>query len=312
MPIDLFRKLVWLVLGLTAATTSATLALAQEQLPWGRVERPRVVTPDDRAPEYDEQRAPRAPFDRDYAQQQSGGASRVYPDARDRRSYDDEEAPPARDYRPAERVRPYYDDRGGGDRAPDRGYGQPYEPARPGYADPRYDDRGPYARGDHSPDRTYSSSEIAAAGHRFFGRVSSGLASVIEYAFQRGGRPNGYILGEEAGGAFVAGLRYGEGVLHLKDGTTQKVYWQGPSLGYDFGAEGSKTMILVYNLQYPGQIYSTFGGVDGSAYLVGGVGITFQKNNEVTLAPIRSGVGLRLGANLGYLKYTRTPTWNPF
>ena len=160
--------------------------------------------------------------------------------------------------------------------------------------------------------RTYEMGEITAAGHRFFGSVSQDLASVIEYAFRRSGRPNGYILGEEGGGAFVAGLRYGEGVLYTKDAGERRVYWQGPSIGYDFGAEGSRTMILVYNLRHPDDIYANFGGLSGSAYLVGGVGITYLTDGKVTTAPIRSGLGLRLGANVGYLKYTQTPTWNPF
>lgn len=163
-----------------------------------------------------------------------------------------------------------------------------------------------------SSDQTYSNDEIMAAGHRFFGRVSTGLAQIIEYAFQKAGRPNGYILGQEAGGAFIAGLRYGEGTLYTKNAGEHKVFWQGPSIGYDFGAEGSRTMILVYNLRTVDDIYATYGGVDGSAYFIGGVGVTFQKHNHVTLAPIRSGIGLRLGANIGYLKYTRQPTWNPF
>ena len=150
------------------------------------------------------------------------------------------------------------------------------------------------------------------AGHGFFGSVSKGLASVVEYVFQKAGRPNGYILGEDAGGAFIAGLRYGEGTLYTKDAGVHKVFWQGPSIGYDFGAEGSKTMVLVYNLRDPSQIYHRFGGVQGSAYLIGGVGVQFQKYGDVSLAPIRSGIGLRLGANIGYLKYTRAPTWNPF
>ena len=139
-----------------------------------------------------------------------------------------------------------------------------------------------------------------------------GFAHVVEYTFQRAGKPNGYILGEEAGGAFIAGLRYGEGTLYTKDAGSFKVYWQGPSLGYDFGAEGSKTMVLVYDLRSPGEIFSTYPGVDGSAYLIGGVGVTFLARDHVVLAPIRSGIGLRLGANVGYLKYTREPTWNPF
>ncbi len=161
-------------------------------------------------------------------------------------------------------------------------------------------------------DRTYSSEEIVDAGHRFFGGVSKELAKVVEYAFSKQGRPNGYILGEEAGGAVIAGPRYGEGRLYSKSFGVHRIYWQGPSFGYDFGAEGSKTLFLVYNLEDVNQIYNRFAGVDGSAYLVGGAGVTFQTYDDVVLAPIRSGVGLRLGANVGYLKYTRTPTWNPF
>ncbi len=178
--------------------------------------------------------------------------------------------------------------------------GQTYVAAR-GYASERLDG----ADG-------FSPEEIKSAGHRFFGKVSSGFASAVEYTFQKSGRPNGYIVGEEAGGAFVAGLRYGEGTLHTSNGGQYRVFWQGPSLGYDFGAEGSKTMVLVYNLSDPSQIYNRFAGIDGSAYLVGGVGVTYLARDDVVVAPIRSGVGLRLGANVGYLKYTRLPTWNPF
>ena len=181
------------------------------------------------------------------------------------------------------------------------GPGTPYEPQNGGTANSASGQGG-----------TFSPDEIKGAGHRFFGRVSMEFAQVVEYAFQRAGRPNGYILGEEAGGAIVAGLRYGEGTLYTKDAGNHKVFWQGPSLGYDFGAEGSKTMVLVYDLKSPGEIFMTYPGVDGSAYLIGGVGVTFLKRDHITLAPIRSGVGLRLGANIGYLKYTREPTWNPF
>gem|GEM_PF-101245 len=178
---------------------------------------------------------------------------------------------------------------------------------------PRYDSQGPYDQSyDRGPSGSYSMDEIVQSGGNFFGSVSKGLASVIEYAFKRSGRPNGYILGEGAGGAFIAGLRYGEGTLYTKTAGRHKVYWQGPSIGYDAGAEGSKTMVLVYNLHRPSEIYHRFGGVSGSAYFVGGVGINFQKRHDVLLAPIRAGVGLRLGANIGYLKYTRRPTWNPF
>jgi hypothetical protein len=196
-------------------------------------------------------------------------------------------------------------------------YGMPYrrEPYERDYGPPplQPDDYvPPPGRSGEPTDGTYSRNEILGTGHRFFGSVSQGLASVVEHAFQKAGRPNGYILGEDAGGAFIAGLRYGEGVLYTKDAGHQKVYWQGPSLGYDFGGEGSKTMVLVYNLRHPSEIYNRFGGVQGSAYFVGGVGIQFQAYGDVILALIRSGVGLRLGANVGYLKYTRTPTWNPF
>ena len=209
---------------------------------------------------------------------------------------------------------------------PRQTYGEPYTPA-PGQAsnDPPYRGYGPPTseRGygpppgpgrydDDAADGSYSSREILQAGHGFFGSVSKGLASVVEYAFQQQGRPNGYILGQDAGGAFVAGLRYGEGMLYTKDAGTHRVYWQGPSIGYDAGAEGSKVMVLVYNLRDPEDIHQRFGGVDGSAYLVGGVGLTFLKNGPIIVAPIRSGVGLRFGANIGYLKYTSRPTWNPF
>lgn len=192
--------------------------------------------------------------------------------------------------------------------------GDAYDPGtQPGYVSPAPDYT--YTPPPANPpvdDGGFTIQEINAAGHRFFGSISGGLASVIEYAFKNQGRPNGYILGEEGGGAFVAGLRYGEGTLYTRDAGTHKVYWQGPSLGYDFGAEGSKTMILVYNLHGPSDIFQTFSGVGGQAYLVGGVGITYLSNGRVTLAPIRSGIGLRLGANVGYLKYTPNPTWNPF
>lgn len=167
-------------------------------------------------------------------------------------------------------------------------------------------------RDENVTDREYSSNEITRAGHSFFGSISVGMAKVIEHAFKSKGRPNGYILGEEASGAIIAGLRYGEGTLYTKDTGAHKVYWQGPSVGYDLGASGSKTMILVYNLYSPDDIYRTFGGVAGSAYFIGGVGVTFMQRDHVSLAPIRSGLGFRVGANVGYLKYTRRPTWNPF
>jgi hypothetical protein len=157
----------------------------------------------------------------------------------------------------------------------------------------------------------FSSSEIVNAGHNFFGTVSRGLAQVVEKAVSQWGLPNGYVLGEEAGGAFVAGLRYGEGILYTKNAGDMKVYWQGPSIGFDAGGEGARTMMLVYNLPNTASIYERFGGVDGSAYFIGGFGMTALTANNIVLVPIRSGVGLRLGANIGYLKFTPKPTWNP-
>ena len=158
----------------------------------------------------------------------------------------------------------------------------------------------------------FSTQEIVDKGHRFFGTVSRELASVVEKATSQWGQPNGYILGEEGGGAFIAGLRYGEGSLYTKNAGDLRVYWQGPSLGFDWGGDAARTMMLVYNLPSTGAIYQRFAGVDGSAYLVGGFGMTALTANNIVVVPIRSGVGLRLGASVSYLKFTPTPTWNPF
>jgi hypothetical protein len=119
-------------------------------------------------------------------------------------------------------------------------------------------------------------------------------------------------LGQEGGGAFIGGLRYGEGVLYTKNAGDLRVYWQGPTLGWDVGGEGARTMMLVYNLPSTRAVYQRFAGIDGSAYLVGGVGMTALTANRIVVVPIRSGVGLRLGANVGYLKFTSEATWNPF
>ena len=162
----------------------------------------------------------------------------------------------------------------------------------------------------HGGDR-FTVQELVASGHTFFGSVSRGLAQVIEKAVSQWGLPNGYVLGEDAGGAFVAGLRYGDGVLYTKNAGDLKVYWQGPSVGWDFGGDGARTMMLVYNLPATEAIYERFGGVAGSAYFVAGFGMTALTNANVVVVPIRSGVGLRLGANVGYLKFTPKPTWNP-
>jgi hypothetical protein len=163
-----------------------------------------------------------------------------------------------------------------------------------------------------APSSQYSSNEIIEAGHHFFGDVSRGLAGVVEKAASQWGLPNGYVLGEEAGGAFVGGLRYGDGTLYTKNAGDVRVFWQGPTLGFDAGADGARTMMLVYNLPRTEAIFDRFGGIDGSAYFIGGFGMTALTANNIVVVPIRSGVGLRLGANIGYLKFTSRPTWNPF
>jgi hypothetical protein len=160
----------------------------------------------------------------------------------------------------------------------------------------------------------YSSSEIIDAGHHFFSGISRGLAAIVEKAVSQWGLPNGYVFGEEASGAFIGGLRYGEGTLYTKNAGDVRVFWQGPSLGFDAGADGARTMMLLYNLPRTEAIFDRFGGVAGSAYFVGGLGMTALTSGDglMVVVPIRSGLGLRLGANVGYLKFTERPTWNPF
>ena len=160
---------------------------------------------------------------------------------------------------------------------------------------------------------TYQTQELVGSGHKFFGNVSRGLAMAIEEAVRRWGEPNGYILGQEGSGAFVAGLRYGEGMLYTRNAGDRRVFWQGPSVGFDFGGEGARTMMLVYNLPRTDAVFQRFGGVDGSVYFVAGFGFTaLTAGDGVTIVPIRSGVGARLGVNVGYLKFTPQSTWNPF
>jgi hypothetical protein len=163
-----------------------------------------------------------------------------------------------------------------------------------------------------SPGSTYSAYEIVDAGHHFFGTVSRDLAMIVQHAASQWGLPNGYILGQEGGGAFIGGLRYGEGTLFTKNAGDLRVFWQGPSLGWDVGGDGARAMMLVYNLPATEAVYQRFGGLEGSAYVVGGLGMTVLTNNNIVVVPIRSGIGLRLGANVGYLKFTPEATWNPF
>ncbi len=159
---------------------------------------------------------------------------------------------------------------------------------------------------------TFQTGELIDSGHQFFGSISKGLALTLQDAVSRWGEPNGYILGQEGSAAFVGGLRYGEGVLYTRNAGQRRIYWQGPSLGFDLGGDGARTMILVYNLPATDALYTRFVGLNGSAYLVGGFGLTAAAKDDMVVVPIRSGVGVRLGVNVGYLKFTAQPTWNPF
>ena len=160
--------------------------------------------------------------------------------------------------------------------------------------------------------QTFSQNEILQAAENFFGVATKGLAEVIQKVFDDLGDPNAFIVGEEISGAFIVGLRYGRGELNLKGKPAREVFWQGPSIGFDFGGNASKAFVLIYNLPMAEDIFRRFPGVDGSFYLVAGVGVNYQTDGGTTLAPIRTGVGLRAGASLGYLHYTSESSWLPF
>ena len=137
------------------------------------------------------------------------------------------------------------------------------------------------------------------------GVTAEAAGAAVERVFRERGRPTGYIAGEEGSGAIVVGVRYGKGLLYMKNREPVTVYWRGPSVGWDFGGNASRAFTLCYALQNPDQIFQRFPGVEGSAYLIGGIGVNYQRADEVVLAPMRAGVGLRLGANVGYLAYSR-------
>jgi hypothetical protein len=158
----------------------------------------------------------------------------------------------------------------------------------------------------------YSQDEIVRSASTFFGSTSQAIAGVIERAFRDNGRPTGYIAGTEVSGAVVVGLRYGKGQLYMKHHRPKEVFWQGPSAGFDFGGNGSRVFTLCYGLQHADQIYQRFPGVDGSIYFVAGFGVNYQRADGITLAPIRTGVGARAGANVGYLAYSRKRHISPF
>lgn len=159
---------------------------------------------------------------------------------------------------------------------------------------------------------TYSADEMIRSGSDFLGVAAETVGAAVERAFRDNGRPTGYIAGEEGSGAIGVGLRYGRGLLYMKGRPTQEVFWQGPSVGWDWGGNASRVFTLCYNLQYPDAIFRRFPGVEGTAYLVGGMGVNYQRADTITLAPMRAGVGLRLGANVGYLAYSRQRNILPF
>ncbi|RCL00541.1 MAG: hypothetical protein JSC085_000987 [Candidatus Tokpelaia sp. JSC085] len=160
--------------------------------------------------------------------------------------------------------------------------------------------------------QNYSVQDIIDSGHHFFGATSGGLASVVRHIFKKYGWPDAYLLGEEGSGAVFGGLTYGEGLLYTKHTGNYKIFWQGPSIGWDMGGHGSRVMMLVYHLNGVNNIWGRYGGVSGSAYFVGGIGFHVLQRGNLLLVPIRTGIGARLGISIGYLKFTKKPTWNPF
>ncbi len=167
-----------------------------------------------------------------------------------------------------------------------------------------------------TPPKGYSVQEIRDAGEGVFGKLTSEFAVVMNHAFKTYGQPNAYIVGDEGGGAFLAGLRYGEGKLYTRlnglETGPASIYWQGPSLGADIGATGSRTLFLVYNLDDASTLYRRFSGIDGAAYVAGGFGLTVYQSGNLLIVPIRTGLGLRLGASVTYVKFTERASWNPF
>ena len=159
---------------------------------------------------------------------------------------------------------------------------------------------------------TYTKTEIFTQAEGFFGVATKGLAQGIGKIFSDLGKPNGYIKGEEFSGAFIIGLRYGRGKFKQKKSAEKRIFWQGPSVGFDYGGNLSKVFTLVYHLNKPGDLYRRFPGVEGSLYWVAGISINYQQSGEVILAPIRTGLGLRAGANIGYLHYNQEHSWIPF
>lgn len=194
--------------------------------------------------------------------------------------------------------------------------GRPYSPAEappPPNSTPSYQSAGPTGAAPAAAGAaTYSQDEIVRNVSDFLGVTAEAAGGAVERLFANNGRPTAYIAGEEGSGSFILGLRYGRGLMYMKERQPMEVFWQGPSIGWDWGGNASRVFTLCYNLHVPETIYQRYPGVEGSAYLVGGLGVNYQRAEDVTLAPIRAGVGLRLGANVGYLAYTRKRNIIPF
>lgn len=163
-----------------------------------------------------------------------------------------------------------------------------------------------------APSTTYKEDDLIGAAEGVFGKGAQGLASMIQDLLKKQGEPNGYIVGREGGGALVVGLRYGSGTLHHKVEGTRPVYWTGPSVGFDAGANAANAFVLVYNLYDSQDIYKRFGAGEGQAYFVGGFNVSYLRRGDVVLIPVRMGAGLRLGANVGYMKFSQKQKWMPF
>lgn len=161
-------------------------------------------------------------------------------------------------------------------------------------------------------DDTYSENEIVQAASDFFGMTTKAVAKAVEHIFADLGRPNAYITGEEVSGAFAVGLRYGDGYMHRKGFRNMKVYWQGPSIGFDIGANASKCFTLVYQIRRQEEIFQRYPGVEGTYYFIAGIGVNYQRSGRISLAPMRTGVGVRAGVNAGYLSYSRERNILPF
>ncbi len=158
---------------------------------------------------------------------------------------------------------------------------------------------------------TFSENEIVRATADFFGVTTEAAAKAVQRVFRDLGQPDAYIKGDEGSGAFVVGLRYGSGFLIRKNAEPTKVYWKGPSVGFDFGGNAAKVFTLVYNLRDERRLYQRFPGVEGSVYFIAGIGVNYQRSGGVTLAPMRTGVGWRAGVNAQYQVYSKSRDWFP-